>query len=100
MIVVGNKLEEARNIINEVDAQMAELFVKRMRAAEMVFEYKKENGLPILDEKREAFVIEKNSAMIEDEVLKEYYTIYIKNLMEISRAYQQYLQGEDEKVCE
>ena len=32
---------------------MAELFVKRMRAAEMVYEYKKEFGLPILDQKRE-----------------------------------------------
>ena len=35
---MSNKLEEARKIINEVDSQMAELFVKRMRAAEMVFE--------------------------------------------------------------
>ena len=26
-----SKLEEARKIINEVDSQMAELFVKRMR---------------------------------------------------------------------
>ena len=50
---MANKLEEARKIINEVDAQMAELFVKRMRAAEMVFDYKKEFGLPILDKKRE-----------------------------------------------
>ena len=47
------QLEEARKIINEVDSQMAELFVKRMRAAEMVYEYKKEFGLPILDQKRE-----------------------------------------------
>ena len=29
-----NLLEEARKIINDVDAQMADLFVKRMRAAE------------------------------------------------------------------
>jgi len=90
---MANKLEEARNIINEVDSRMAELFVKRMRAAEMVFEYKKEFGLPILDPKREEAVIEKNSALIEDEVLKEYYNIYIKNLMSLSRAYQHRLQG-------
>lgn len=88
-----NKLEEARKIINEVDSQMAELFVKRMRAAEMVFEYKKEFGLPILDQKREDAVIEKNSALIEDEVLKEYYYSYIKNLMSLSRAYQYRMQG-------
>ena len=33
---MGNRLEEARRIINEIDEQMAELFVKRMKAAEMV----------------------------------------------------------------
>ncbi len=88
-----NKLEKARSIINEVDAQMAELFVKRMSAAEMVYEYKKEFGLPILDQKREDAVIEKNAAMIEDDVLKGYYIDYIKNLMSVSRAYQYRMQS-------
>ena len=80
---MASKLEEARNIINEVDSQMAELFVKRMRAAEMVYEHKKEFGLPILDQKREAAVIEKNSALIEDPVIKEYYIDYLKQLERI-----------------
>jgi chorismate mutase/prephenate dehydratase len=88
-----NTLEEARKIINEVDARMAELFVKRMRAAEMVFEYKKEFGLPILDQKREDAVIEKNSALIEDELLKGYYIDYLKHLMSVSRAYQYRMQN-------
>ncbi|MBE7043015.1 MAG: bifunctional chorismate mutase/prephenate dehydratase [Ruminococcaceae bacterium] len=88
-----SKLEEARKIINEVDAQMAELFVKRMRAAEMVYEHKKEFGLPILDQAREDAVIEKNSAMIEDDVLKEYYIDYIKHLMSVSRSYQYRMQS-------
>ncbi|MBE7011290.1 MAG: bifunctional chorismate mutase/prephenate dehydratase [Ruminococcaceae bacterium] len=88
-----SKLDEARKIINEVDSQMAELFIKRMRAAEMVYEHKKEFGLPILDQKREDAVIEKNSAMIEDEVLKGYYIDYIKNLMSISRSYQYRMQS-------
>ena len=88
-----NKLEEARKIINEVDAQMAELFVKRMRCAEMVYEYKKEYGLPILDQKREDAVIEKNAALVEDEVLKGYYIDYLKHLMSVSRAYQYRMQN-------
>ena len=87
-----NKLEEARQIINEVDAQMAELFAKRMRAAEVVYEYKKEFGLPILDQKREDQVIEKNSALIEDEAIKGYYVDYLKHLMSVSRAYQYRMQ--------
>ncbi len=87
-----NKLDKARKIINEVDAKMAELFECRMKAAEMVYEHKKEFGLPILDEKREEMVIEKNSAVIKDENIKGYYIDFLKNLMSISRAYQYQLQ--------
>ncbi len=90
---MSNKLDEARKIINDIDSTMAELFVKRMRAAEMLYEYKKEFGLPILDKKREDAVIEKNSAMIEDETIKGYYIDYIKNLMSISKAYQYRMQS-------
>ena len=90
---MANKLEQARNIINEVDARMAELFVKRMRAAEMVYEHKKEYGLPILDQKRENQVIASNAALIEDETIKGYYIDYLKNLMSLSRAYQYRMQN-------
>lgn len=88
-----NKLDKARKIINEVDSKMAELFVERMRAAEMVYEHKKEFGLPILDQAREHAVIEKNTELIEDDVLKGYYIDYIKNVMSISRAYQYRMQS-------
>ncbi len=90
---MSNNLEEARKIINKVDAQMAELFVERMRAAEMVSEYKKEFGLPILDKDRENAVIEKNASLVDDDVIRGYYIDYIKNLMGISRSYQYRLQN-------
>lgn len=89
---MSTKLDEARKIINEVDTQMAELFVKRMHAAEMVYEHKKEFGLPILDQTRENEVIERNSALVEDETIKGYYIDYLKNVMSISRAYQARMQ--------
>ncbi len=90
---MSNKLNEARAIINRVDAQMAELFIERMRAAEMVFEHKKECGLPIFDAEREAAVIKQNSDLIDDDVIKEYYIDYINNVMCVSRAYQYRLQN-------
>ena len=90
---MASKLEDARRIINEVDAQMAELFVRRMRAAELVYEHKKEYGLPILDQERETAVIAKNSALIADPVLKGYYIDYLKHLMSVSRAYQYRMQN-------
>lgn len=85
---MANSLDKARKIINEVDREMAELFVKRMRAAEMVAEYKKERGLSILDEAREEEVIKRNSALIEDEALREYYVNFLRDNMAVSRAYQ------------
>ena len=90
---MANKLDEARKIINEVDSKMAELFLERMKAAELVFEYKKEYGLPILDQSREDEVISTNSRLIEDEVIKGYYIDYLKNLMSLSRAYQYRMQN-------
>ena len=90
---MANKLDEARNIINQVDAQMAELFVQRMRASEMVFQHKKEYGLPILDQKREDLVIASNSARVEDETIRGYYIDYLKHLMSLSRAYQYRMQS-------
>ena len=85
---MSDKLEKARRIINEVDREMAELFVKRMRAAEIIAAYKGENGLPILDRDREDELIGANSRYIEDGILLEYYINFIKSNMEISRRYQ------------
>ncbi len=86
-------LSEARREINEVDAAMAELFVRRMRAAEKVAQYKKEHALPILDAEREEAVVQTNVRLIEDETLREYYVNFIRNNMAVSRAYQTRLLG-------
>ena len=90
---MSNKLEEARAIINDVDTQMAELFVRRMRAVEMVYEQKKEYGRPILDPAREEAVMRRNAALVEDEVLRSYYMDYLKKVMSLSRAYQSRMQS-------
>ena len=86
--MANNSLDKARKIINEVDEKMAELFVRRMQAAELVAEYKKERGLAILDEAREEEVVRRNSAFVEDETLREYYVNFLRGNMAISRAYQ------------
>lgn len=83
-----SKLEEARLTINEVDEAMAQLFEKRMQAVEEVVKYKKEHHLPVLDEKREAFVIEHNTNYIQEQKYKASYHEFMKQLMGVSRAYQ------------
>lgn len=91
-----NKLEEARLIINDVDKEMIELFKKRMNAARLVLEYKKENDLPIYDEVREKALIEKNKKLLNDEELEEYYLSFLEKMLEISKEYQYNLLNEEE----
>ncbi len=86
-----NKLENARKKINEIDAKMAELFLERMQACADVADYKKEHGLPILDASREATVIQNNSQAIENDEIRGYYADFLKDVMAISRRYQQRL---------
>lgn len=86
-----DKLTQARKRINEVDAEMAKLFCRRMEAVKDVLEYKREHGLPVLDTARENAVLEANSALISDEELKEYYVSFIRATMAVSREYQRNL---------
>ena len=83
-----SSLDEARKTINQVDAKMAELFCERMRAAKAVALYKKEHGLKIFDAAREEDVIRRNSELITDKEVREYYVTFLKNNMSVSKEYQ------------
>ena len=60
-------LERARQTINSVDKEMAELFEKRMEAVKLVTAYKQERGLPVDDFAREEEMIAKNSTLLANE---------------------------------
>lgn len=81
-------LSEARQIINEVDKAMAELFEKRMDAACLVAGYKKEHGLPIDDIAREEEIINKNSSLIQNEQYRSYYVNFLRNNIDLSKQLQ------------
>lgn len=83
-----NELENARVIIDELDKKMLDLFEKRMETVVRVANYKKENNLPIFDEKREAAVIEKNLARLNNKDLETEYVNFIQKLMDVSKLYQ------------
>ena len=83
-----DELQKAREQINEIDEQMAELFQKRMQAVESVIAFKKQHGMPVLDASREEEVIAKNTAKLKDETYKEFYHMFIRDVMRISRSYQ------------
>ena len=81
-------LKKIREKITEIDNQMAQLFEARMRQVAKVAEYKRQNGLPIYDPKRENEVIAKGEARVADPELKSYYGQFLRDVMAVSRRYQ------------
>ncbi|MCI5774506.1 MAG: chorismate mutase [Erysipelotrichaceae bacterium] len=90
-----DELSQARLLINEVDEQMASLFVKRMQAAEKVVAYKMEHGLAIFDPQREKDVIAQNVTKV-PKTYRRYYEEYLQMMMDISKKYQQAIMEETE----
>ena len=81
-------LESVRKSINRIDKEMASLFEERMTAVKEVAAYKKQVGLQVCDEKREADVVNRNSKFIKNNEFLPYYINFIKGNMKISRYYQ------------
>lgn len=82
------KLDEAREVINEVDEQMIQLFIKRMAAVSMVAEYKMENNLPVLDSIREDVIKGKNFELLSSKMLEKYYNTFFDGVLKASKDYQ------------
>ena len=83
-----DQIETARNEINEIDALMAGLFEKRMKACEKIAVYKKEKGLKIRDAAREKTVIRRNRSLIQDPDIRPYYVDFLENIISLSCRYQ------------
>lgn len=86
-----SKLDDLRAQIDDIDAQMVALFEKRMHVTEQVGLYKKENDLPVLDQKREAEVLAKKEAMLKNPFLKTEVKDFFGSIMAISRRQQRAL---------
>ena len=88
-------LEQARAEIDEVDAQLAALFERRMAAVLQVAEYKRAHGLPIFDAAREAAVLEKAAARIHAPALRPYYKDHVQNMMDVAKQYEALILGQN-----
>lgn len=86
-------INEARAKIEIIDKEMARLFEERMACAKSIAEYKMANNMPIFDAVREHHLLEKNSAYIADENMKEYYKEYLIGVMNVSKKYQSEIIG-------
>ena len=80
-------LDEIRYEIDEIDAQIVELYKRRMRAVSSVLEYKRQNNLPVLDKSRERKLLNRLSELAGKEFSDDIVRLY-SLIMEQSRAYQ------------
>lgn len=81
-------LEELRGQIDETDAQLLELFLRRMSVSEAIGGYKKEHGLPVLDEAREAEKLNRLCKLVGDGDKAAVRALF-EELMRLSRARQE-----------
>lgn len=81
-------LSTIREKINEIDNKIIDLWKDRMEMCLSVAQHKKENNLPILDEKREKELLDRIGSLAGDELASYARTLY-ETIMSISRSYQE-----------
>ena len=80
-------LEEIRKDISAINDEMLALFIKRMELSAQVARYKKANGLPTLDRKREEAILQKVSDATEEE-FRNYAIRFFRYIMDLGKEYQ------------
>ena len=80
-------LEEMREQIDKIDAEIIESFKKRMNLSAEIAKYKKENNLPVLDEKREKEKLEGIAKNVDENMSAFASKLYL-TLADLSRDYQ------------
>ena len=92
-------LNDIRKEIDTVDAQLVELYKKRMQLSAEVAEYKRNNNMPILDSSRERALLAKISEMSGEE-FEEYARTLYSTILDLSRSYQHKILGHTSNLCE
>lgn len=84
-------LEEYRNQIDAIDRELVRLFLERMEVTGKVGEYKKAQGIPVLDAARERQVLSAKAALADDPARKADVHALYESIMAISRRQQRKL---------
>lgn len=82
------ELDEIRREIDTIDAEILELFQKRMKLAEGVARFKKANNMPVFQAQREEEVLDRIADMSRDG-MKNGSRLLFANIMDISKCIQQ-----------
>lgn len=86
-------LNNARIEINKIDKEIVQLLEKRFNVVMEIGKYKKENNLPIYDEKREKIVINNCISYLENKNYSKFIEDVFKQIMDSSKL----LEGQGEE---
>lgn len=86
-----NELENLREKIDTIDKEIIALFEKRMDIVADIAAYKIKNNLPVLNQNREDIVVSKVKSTVKNKDYADSATNLIKDIMEISKKFQQKL---------
>jgi len=89
-------LTDIRQKIDKIDEKLLPLFIERMNISKEVAEYKKANGLPVLNRGREREILQR--VMEQSGNMELYAHRFYTTIFELSRAYQDTLISGDCKV--
>ena len=88
------ELTEFRKEIDQIDQDIVELFKRRMAVCREVADFKKQNGIPVLDSRREAEKLDAVGELAGEEMDSYVRSLYIK-IMELAKSYERHQQGKD-----
>ena len=86
-----NELENLREKIDTIDKEIIALFEKRMDIVADIAAYKIKNNLPVLNQNREDIVVSKVKSTVKNKDYADSAADLIKDIMEISKKFQQKL---------
>jgi len=78
-------IEELRKRIDAIDSQVTELLKMRLAEVKKIGEFKKSEGLPVLDEKREAEKLERLAEGCADKSEETYLKSIYREIFKASR---------------
>lgn len=88
-----DELENLRRDIDAIDRELVELFRRRMDVTAHVGEYKRERGVPVLDQARERQVLRNKGELAGEELRPAVITLY-QTIMALSRRQQRDMMGQ------
>ncbi|MCF7923780.1 MAG: chorismate mutase [Candidatus Izimaplasma sp.] len=86
-------MEKLRKEIDNIDQELKELFLKRMRIVKEIAEYKKTHQLKVENVQREKKIIQRLNT--DEKYLRDLFPKFMTSLFEVSKIYQELLMKEE-----